>query len=227
MKFVILIVIIICLLLLIFRQKSFFTQSNKYYETLKKEWNYIFPDKNRNAAGAKFLKYILDKDLSYKDFIEYNKLYCAVSGSLISPGSKPDLIYVSDYENNKICGEYYRCCWPCSCDIMKYAQVIKKDIQFNDTKKLVYFLVIDNPCNKPNFPEEISRKYFCNKDKLNRKNIYTINDKVAIGILHNSKLCDKSQLNTINNNEMCLVRNKTPINKLEYGMGDIFIKLAN
>lgn len=45
MKFVILLLIIFFLLLIISRQKSFFTQSNKYYETLKKEWNYIFPDK--------------------------------------------------------------------------------------------------------------------------------------------------------------------------------------
>ena len=44
----------------------------------------------RNAAGAKFLKHILTKNLSYIDFLEYNKLYCAVSGSLVSPGSKPD-----------------------------------------------------------------------------------------------------------------------------------------
>ena len=42
MEFIILLLIIIFLILLIFREKSLFTQSNKYYETLKKEWSSIF-----------------------------------------------------------------------------------------------------------------------------------------------------------------------------------------
>ena len=63
-----------------------------YYEDLAKDWIKIFPDQNRNAAGPKFFKHILDKKITYQDFIEYNKLYCAVSGSLISPNSKPDFV---------------------------------------------------------------------------------------------------------------------------------------
>ena len=45
----------------------------------------IFPDSNRNAAGPRFFKYLIDQNLTYQEFIEYNKLYCPVSGSLINP----------------------------------------------------------------------------------------------------------------------------------------------
>ena len=67
-----------------------------YYQDIVNDWNKIFPDKNRNAAGPKFFKYILDKEITYKDFVEYNKLYCAVSGSLISPDSTPEFVYLKE-----------------------------------------------------------------------------------------------------------------------------------
>jgi len=69
----------------------------------------------------------------YEEFVDYNKLYCAVSGSLISPGSMPEFLYVNqDKSNTKICGYYYRCCIPCSCDVMKYSNVKKINYQFKD-----------------------------------------------------------------------------------------------
>ena len=96
---------------------SFFNISNSseknYYKDLITDWSKIFPDNNRNAAGPKFFKYIIDKDITYKDFIEYNKLYCAVSGSLIDPNSKPEFVYLKNAENDdKICGFYHKCCYP-------------------------------------------------------------------------------------------------------------------
>ena len=71
---------------------SSYSQEKNYYQDIVNDWNKIFPDRNRNAAGPKFFKYIIDKDISYEDFVEYNKLYCAVSGSLISPNSVPEYI---------------------------------------------------------------------------------------------------------------------------------------
>ena len=41
----------------------------------KKNWSKIFPDSNRNAAGPRFFKYLIDQNLTYEEFIEYNKLY--------------------------------------------------------------------------------------------------------------------------------------------------------
>ena len=66
---------------ILFQLKSFAEEKN-YHKELITDWSRIFPDKNRNAAGPKFFKYIIDKENTYKDFIEYNKLFCAVSGSL-------------------------------------------------------------------------------------------------------------------------------------------------
>ena len=90
-----------------------------YYEKLLTSWSSIFPDRNRNAAGPKFFNFALKQSLIIDDFIEYNKLYCAVSGSLIDPGETPDLVKIYEEETNRlICGEYYKCCLPCSCDLM-------------------------------------------------------------------------------------------------------------
>ena len=35
----------------------------RYYEELRADWGKIFPNKNRNAGGALFFKYILDLSL--------------------------------------------------------------------------------------------------------------------------------------------------------------------
>ena len=48
-----------------------------------------------------FSNIFLDKEITYQDFIEYNKLYCAVSGSLISPNSRPDFVYLKSAENGE------------------------------------------------------------------------------------------------------------------------------
>ena len=102
-----------------------FAEERNYHKELITDWSRIFPDKNRNAAGPKFFKYIIDKENTYKDFIEYNKLFCAVSGSLIDPNGEPDFLFLKESKTGrKICGDYYKCCIPCSCDIMKYLSLI-------------------------------------------------------------------------------------------------------
>ena len=109
---------------------------DKYYNNMTKDWRMIFPDGNRNAAGPKFFKHISDKYTNFNEFQEYNKLYCAVSGSLISPGSKPEFINIKeDVTSKNICGYYYKCCWPCVCDLMKYAKVTKITKKFQEGSK--------------------------------------------------------------------------------------------
>ena len=76
----------------------------KLYEKLVDDWSTIFPDGNRNAAGPRFFKYILDQNLDYEEFKQFNKLYCAVSGSLISPDTQPDDIFLTNFENNEMIG---------------------------------------------------------------------------------------------------------------------------
>ena len=64
--------------------KPSYSKDFNYYDDLVKDWIKIFPDQNRNAAGPKFFKHILDKEITYQDFIEYNKLYCAVFSWIIN-----------------------------------------------------------------------------------------------------------------------------------------------
>ena len=110
-----------------------FAEERNYHKELITDWSRIFPDKNRNAAGPKFFEYIIDKENTYKDFLEYNKLFCAVSGSLIDPASDSEFLFLKESKsNNKICGNYYRCCVLCSCDVMKYSEVQKMKYKFID-----------------------------------------------------------------------------------------------
>ena len=48
--------------LILFQLKSFAEEKN-YHKELITDWSRIFPDKNRNAAGPKFFKYIIDLSL--------------------------------------------------------------------------------------------------------------------------------------------------------------------
>ena len=112
------------MILLITFQSPVVASGKEYYENLVSNWSKIFPDQNRNAAGPKFFKFIIDQDMNYKEFVEYNKLYCAVSGSLISPGSMR--ISLCNHNQHKDLWYYYRCCIPCSCDVMKYSKVKNK-----------------------------------------------------------------------------------------------------
>ena len=215
----------------VFQINNLNASEKNYYQDIVNDWYKIFPDQNRNAAGPKFFKYILDKDITFKDFEEYNKLYCAVSGSLISPNSSPDFVYIKeDVTDKKICGGYYKCCIPCSCDLMKYAKTKKMKHKFSDIEKEFYVLTINNPCGKKDFPYQVNRDYFCNGNQLDKSQVSVVEDKLVIGYLHESRPCQNTDLDYINEHEVtgkfCAFRNNTPLDELKSGMGDIFIKLA-
>ena len=216
--------------LILFQLKSFAEEKN-YHKELITDWSRIFPDKNRNAAGPKFFKYIIDKKITYKDFIEFNKLYCAVSGSLIDPNSDSEFLFVEETKTKKkICGNYYRCCVPCSCDLMKYSQVKNMKYKFSDGEKEFTVLTIKNPCGKKDFPREVNRNYFCNGEVLDNNQVVSIDNRLVIGLLHNSSKCNEQSIAAIDKDEYtgsyCELRNNTPLEELDAGMGDIFIKLA-
>ncbi len=223
--FIFLLLIFFCLI------KPVYSKDFNYYEDLAKDWIKIFPDQNRNAAGPKFFKHILDKKITYQDFLEYNKLYCAVSGSLISPNSKPDFVYLKSAENDdKICGFYHKCCFPCSCDLMKYSEVKNMKYKFLDGEKEFSVLTIKNPCGKKDFPREVNRNYFCNGDKIDHNQVVLIDNRLVIGILHNASKCNEQSIVAINKDEYtgtyCELRNNAPLEQVQGGMGDIFIKMA-
>ena len=223
--FIFLLITIFCFI------KPSFSKDFNYYEDLVKDWIKIFPDQNRNAAGPKFFKHILNKEITYQDFIEYNKLYCAVSGSLISPNSRPDFVYLKSAENGeKICGFYHKCCFPCSCDLMKYSQVKNMKHKFSDGEKEFTVLTIKNPCGKKDFPREVNRNYFCNGEVLDNNQVVSINNRLVIGLLHNSSKCNEQSIAAIDKDEYtgayCQLRNNAPLEQVQGGMGDIFIKMA-
>ena len=225
------------LLLFLFLHKTLNASENTikneeyYYETLRVNWSDIFPDGNRNAAGPKFFKYLIDQDLSFDDFVEFNKRYCPVSGSLIRPGSMPDFISMTEETtNNKTCGYMYRCCWPCTCDSMKYAKTMNISHKFKGIEEQFTVMTIDNPCGKEEFPLEVNRDYFCNGNEMNLDQVFAIDQKMIIGFLHNPTSCNGSDLLAINSHpvvgEQCKIRNSTKEDELISGMGDIFIKLS-
>ena len=223
--FIFLLITIFCFI------KPSFSKDFNYYEDLVKDWIKIFPDQNRNAAGPKFFKHILDKEITYQDFIEYNKLYCAVSGSLISPNSRPDFVYLKSAENGeKICGFYHKCCFPCSCDLMKYSQVKNMKHKFSDGEKEFTVLTIKNPCGKKDFPREVNRNYFCIGEVLDNNQVVSIDNRLVIGLLHNSSKCNEQSIAAIDKDEYtgvyCQLRNNAPLEQVQGGMGDIFIKMA-
>ena len=159
-------------------------------------------------------------------------MYCAVSGSLVRPGSKPDFISIAhkDSEGFK-CGLLYRCCWPCSCDVMKYVTVEQLEVKFSDAQKLIDVLTIKNPCEKNNFPVEVDRDSFCTGSFLNKKRVADINGRLIVGMLFEGQVCSSDDFGKINQGAitggLCPLRNNTPIDEVQGGMGDIFIKLAN
>ena len=219
------------LIFLVLFQFETFAEEKNYHKELITDWSRIFPDQNRNAAGPKFFKYIIDKEITYKDFKEFNKLYCAVSGSLIDPDSEPIFLYANESKTNKnICGDYYKCCIPCSCDIMKYSEVEKMKHKFLDGLKEFYVFTIKNPCNKKDFPARVNKDYFCNGEKINNNQVYNLNGRIVIGLLHKGRKCKKEDIDYVKNHQVtggfCELRNNTPLENLEAGMGDIFIKLA-
>ncbi len=208
-----------------------YQQKKFYYENLVKNWSKIFPDSNRNAAGPRFFKYLIDQNLTYEEFIEYNKLYCPVSGSLINPGEKPDFIFVKELRTQKnICGELYRCCWPCSCDLMNYTKVKKIKHKFKDGTRPIDVLLIGNPCTKKDFPKEVNKNYFCTGQKLNKEEVHVVDSKLVIGILYEAKKCQETDIKKIESNEItgkfCAFKNDIPLEEMNIGMGDIFIKMA-
>ena len=202
------------------------------YEKLMKDFNKIFPDRNRNSGGVQFFKHIIDNlNPSKKEFDLYNQFYCAVSGSPIDPKRKDikNLIVMKDLNNNNICGDYYRCCIPCNCDLMKYAKVEKMNISLRDGNYNYHVLTINDPCqNESEIPDSVS-SFKCNNNKT-INGIHAPSGRLIVGILHNSKLCSQSDLDKIHTSDItgkfCKERNSTDPDNLRGGMGDIFVKLS-
>ncbi len=194
------------------------------FNNLMKDFRNIFPDNNRNAGGVQFFHHILNNIRpNKKDFDLYNTFYCAVSGSPIDPDrqEKSDLVKIKDKNNNEICGTYYRCCTPCNCDIMKYGLIENMNLSLKDGDFNYKVITIPDPCkNKDKIPNEVTS--FTCSGKKTQNGVHSPSGRLIVGILHDTKICDERDIIY----GSCEQRNNMPIEKLRYGMGDIFVKLA-
>ena len=113
---------------------------------------------------------------------------------------------------------------------MKYSEVEKMTHKVLDGLKDFYVFTIRNPCKKKDFPDRVNKDYFCNGEKINNNQVYNLNDRVVIGLLHKGRSCKKEEIDFVKSHQVtgrfCELRNNTPLENLKTGMGDIFIKLA-
>ena len=198
----------------------------------KTNWELIFEhaNGNRNAAGPMFYHWIINNmNPTKSEFESYNKFYCGVSGSVVSPCSTPDLVKIKETgTDNHICGFYYRCCWPCVCDIMKYAETEQMDITLKDGTFQYYVLTIEDPCqNESNIPGEVSA-YQCSNNQT-QNGIRAPSGRLIFALLHKGIVCtqeDTNKIDTCITNSKCKDRLATEPDNLQGGMGDIFVKLS-
>ncbi len=221
------IIIAICIIVYHMNRQSTPQNKDTLFKRLMDDFSIIFPDRNRNAGGAQFYKYIVEEiQPSFEEFLEYNKMYCAVSGSPIDPkrtGALNQLV-IKDIDDNEIFGTYYRCCSPCVCDITKYARVEKHEYLGNP----IYVFVINDPCISPeDIPPRVSA--FTCDDKGNTTNgLFTDSGRLIMGVLYDAVPYDrqihshyKTQVD-----ELCASRYAQDPDKLQGGMGTIFVSLA-
>lgn len=241
-------IVFISVLLIIFLEndiENFYQESDKnlFNDMLEKHYQHMFPNNaNRNSAGFRFFEYIYDNLASTEElFDRYNKFYCAVSGSIVSPENPNnfDVLKVKNLDNKCVYGKYYRCCTPCNCDIMKYSRVVNTSIEMPvGSEKYINrnLLTIGDPCNSNgNFPEEIDKNIFrCTNDlldygyRVDNNKLTKDKGRLVIGVLY--PLDNEAQKDLVNKSlEGCLSGTKRLLSSpddLKYGMGDIFVKIA-
>lgn len=204
------------------------------------EYSNIFPivngrQANRNAAGFAFFKYFYDTKRDTEEMFKmYNQFYCAVSGSIVGPRENNNsIIPVKKLDGSEIVGKYYRCCTPCLCDIMRYVRVVPTTINFNDgSSTSMNLLTIGDPCsNESQLPNEVDNSVFQCSNGLSQ-NAYRVNSsgeittsegRMIIGVLYEGEgsTVDAVNICTTGQNRIC----QNP-DELQWGMGDIFVKVA-
>lgn len=245
-----LVIILITIIIILIKTNTIEKYSNNkidlFNELMNIHYEKIFPNNaNRNAAGFRFFRYIYDNLAENEELFDlYNQFYCAVSGAIITPENPNNfsVLKVSDKSGNCVFGKYYRCCVPCNCDIMKYAQVVRTKIAIPKNSYNFFYknlLTIGDPCEKlsetKKLPTETDKNVFkCANKKLSlgyrvdeKGNLTTGKGRLVIGVLY-----------PVEPNEQPLVEQSLKIcttgtkrlysdpNNLQYGMGDIFVKIA-
>ena len=210
---------------------------NLYDNYLKKDFNIIFPSGNRNAGGPHFFKYAYDKylngEFTDEQFINFHKIYCAVSGSPISPdrSDASNIVRIKKYNSEEFLeGRYYRCCTPCICDLMKHSIVKENGLIIGNIN--LHLILLKDPCkNENNIPEE-APEFKCKNNKL--LNVVHLNDittdysdstYIVIGVLYPDSY-DNSNETLEDRVNVCKETNRFDSDDPKGGMGDIFIDIS-
>tara|TARA_Y100000768_G_scaffold171141_2_gene128072 strand:+ start:427 stop:1197 length:771 start_codon:yes stop_codon:yes gene_type:complete len=203
----------------------------EHYEELMNNFMSIFPDRNRNAGGPQFYEYVYShKDTLTKDkFMLYHTFYCGVSGSPIDPsrGKTFDYITIDHIDGSTYIGKYYRCCWPCLCDIYKYAKVEHHTVTLQDGFHEHMVITIDDPCsNEDKIPDSVS-SFNCSNG-ITENGIRTESGRLIIAVLHEHELYEPTKHKNLIDPvlKQCENRLNTDPDDLRGGMGDIFVKLS-
>lgn len=193
-------------------------------EKLQQAWSSIFPTRNRNAGGPQFFKWIHENATSPSEFDEMNKLYCGVSGSVVSPGRAPLPVKVKDLQGKQVCGEYHMCCWPCICDIEKYARAEPMTFDIGGETIERTMLTIPDPCAAPDrIPREVDT-FRCEGGKTQNA-VPASEGRIVMAMLHGDGSCTAKDADLV---QRCEERNAMTSCALssQGGMGDIFAALA-
>ena len=220
-----LLILLVLYIIYIFCDKIEGFTDRELYENLMNDFSIIFPNRNRNSGGPQFYHHIVSSmNPNREEFVKYNTFYCAVSGSPIDPDGISDNIIVNGLDGKTYYGKYYRCCWPCSCDIMRdnLVQVEDHTITLRDGDYTHKVLTINDPClYEDRIPSEIT-SFQC-ENNMTQNGIHTDSGRLIIGILHDAEEYINQDIDNIL--DMCETRNSTPIDELRGGMGDISLQL--
>ena len=225
--------------------------NNALFQDLRNNhWSRIFPRGRRNVGGPQFFKYIYEELATDHDlFVRYSKFYCGVSGSIVPPHPQDlgryNVVKIKDSNGQCVVGKYYRCCWPCVCDIMKHARAEQVTVQLpkdkTHTAKRYWVLTIGDPCHRcdsspcADLPPEVTT-YQC-QEGVTANGLRVHNGELTRGsegrlvfaLLHEAAPAQESSLSVSDDVlSRCAPRiNATPV-ELERmgGMGNIFVDVA-
>lgn len=211
-------------------------------------WRNIFPNGRRNVGGPQFFKYIYESLATNHDlFARYNQFYCGVSGSVVRPRASGNFDYIKVKDSTGACvvGKYYRCCWPCLCDIMKYGQVepvqITLPLDPTNEERTYFVLTVGDPCHEcntspcANLPPQV-QAYNCEEGAtsnglrvLDGRLTTAAQGRLILAMLHEAEVGgDSDQIVRTDLLDRCTERIEASVEDLSRmgGMGNIFVNLA-
>ena len=187
---------------------------------LRRDWPTIFPRGNRNAGGAQWFAHTLRRAADPRELDAMNRLWCGISGSTVRSGSAPDWVRVPG-DRGDVCGNLYRCCWPCSCDAQRFTRAEEMTLTVGGEDITRTVLTIPDPC-AAGLPRGIDA-HACEAGRTTN-GVHAPSGRLVTGILHDVAPCMEQRNERLD--RQCAARDATAVCDLRGGMGDLFAQLA-